>query len=168
MSPKFPEIFSPRRTLVFAGSLGVYPTSVNQQFCGPLRPLCALARPGLSPGSASRGQRSPPRHTPWPSRPLRTALISLEFQLQTQAKLSLLDWHALLPGEERALGLVAAPGRPPETTPDRVSAQLWRPPSPSPPQNLASRGRSQGNPGKPLRLMRLGAFVLLSLPPLRS
>lgn len=134
MSPKFSEIFIPRTTLVFAGILDAYSTSVDQQFCGPLRPLCALARPGLSPGSASRGQRSPPRHTPWPPRPLRTALISLEFQLQTQAKLSLLDWHSLLPGGGGALGFMAAPGRPPQTTPDPVSAQLWRPLSPPHPR----------------------------------
>lgn len=148
MSPKFPEIFSPRRTLVFAGSLGVYPPSVDQQFFGPLRPLCALARPGLFPGSASRGQRSLPRHTPWPLRPLRTALISLEFQLQTQAKLSLLDWHALLPGEERALGLIAAPGRPPETTSDRVSAHSGahpRLPHPRPWPPAAALRKTQGS-----------------------
>lgn len=168
MSPKFPEIFSPRRTLVFAGSLGVYPPSVDQQFFGPLRPLCALARPGLFPGSASRGQRSLPRHTPWPLRPLRTALISLEFQLQTQAKLSLLDWHCASPRRRKSARAHCSPRTPSGDHLRPGFRTLWRPPSPSPPQTLASRGRSQGNPGKPLRLMRPGAFVLLSLPPLRS
>lgn len=55
------------------------------------RPHHPLARPGLS----AKGQHQLLRHTPLLLSPLRRIPISLELQLKTQAKLSLLGWYII-------------------------------------------------------------------------
>lgn len=92
MSLKFPEVSVPLRTLFFERSQGAYPTSVEQKLRGPLdrsglcpllRPRHALARRGLSLGSATGDQPQLSRHTPLALRLFHRVPITLEFQLET-------------------------------------------------------------------------------------
>lgn len=145
MSPKFPEVFLPRRTLFFAGKQAEFATSAEQQFRGPPVPsgLCApsprsgsprpLPRlssrgPTLAPAPHSFASASPPHgpnqsriSTPDPGQTFPSGLIHSHTQ-------------SLFPGGGGATELPAAPGGPAGITRHPVSTQPPRPPSPTDPR----------------------------------
>lgn len=151
MSPKFPEVFIVLRTLVFDGRQGAYPTSVEQQFRGPLVPggLCAPSLRSGSPGIRRWGPNLALAPHSFALRPLCRVPVSLEFQLKTQAKLSL--WAAILSytldfpqGAEERRGFWQLPGA--LRGPPGPSFRAAVGPTPaSGPQMLASHGPAQGS-----------------------
>lgn len=161
MSPKFSEAFIALRTLVFDGRQGAYPTSVEQQFCGPLIPggLCAsllhsrsprIRRWGPSPALAPHSFASAsPLQGPSQSR------ISTQDPGQTFPLGCYVIIHAQFsPGGGGATGLLAAPGRPPGTT----RTQFPRGWGAYPRLRTPDVGLPRPGSGKPLRLMRPGCF----------
>lgn len=154
MSPKFPEIFKARGTLVFAGSPGA---------CAP-PPWASVAsvRPGgprPQPGIRLQGPALAPPHSLASASP-RTASSVSDCNSRPRPNFPFGIGVRFSQGEEAGWGPRVSTGRRQRAAPVPTVA--------SPPRALASRGRARGSPGKPLSLMRPGAFVLLSLPPLRS
>lgn len=171
MSPKFPEVFIQRRTLVFAGKQAAYPTSAEhptsaeQQCRGPpvLRGLCAPSLRSSSPRPHPWISRRGPTLAPAPhsfasaSPPHGTNLSRISTQDPGQTFPSgLLHSHtrSLFPGGGGATELTAAPGSlrgPPAT-------RFPRSPRAHPRLRTPDLGLPRPRSGKPRRLMRPGCF----------
>lgn len=146
MSPEFIEVFISLELWFLRGGGVFIQLHCSNNSVGlesqeaSVHPRWASRSPGLSRGSAARGQRSPPRHTPLPRCAFSTVPFSMEFQLKTRAKSSLRGWYINIrvrfsQGHEGLRTTSSSSRAPSRDRPHPVSAQLGRPPSPRDPRS---------------------------------